>query len=214
MEGGRGGNLDVGFLGIVKASLASCSSSSTSSAVSTLPRLTSSSCLARRVDSRYEIALCIQTGDIVWINGPFPCGNYNDLTIFRSGLMSELANAERVEADDGYIGEHPQHVKCPAGFANPPKFEYMQQIVTNRQETVNNRLKFWSILKQLFRHYEFLCRHGVVVRAILVVTQIAINQGERLFPCGYKNPPFTTAGNINITDSGYDDYRDSDNSML
>ena len=23
---------------------------------------------------RYEIGMCIQTGDIVWVNGPFKCG--------------------------------------------------------------------------------------------------------------------------------------------
>jgi hypothetical protein len=32
---------------------------------------------------RYEVALCIQTGDIVHINGPFPCGLYPDISIFR-----------------------------------------------------------------------------------------------------------------------------------
>lgn len=35
---------------------------------------------------RYEIAVCIQTGWIVWINGPFPCGT-PDLCIARSGLV-------------------------------------------------------------------------------------------------------------------------------
>lgn len=157
---------------------------------------------------RYEIALCIQTGDVVWVNGPFPCGRWNDLTIFRSGLMTELDYAERVEADDGYVGEHPQYVKCPAGFANPPECEFMQQRVRNRQETINNRLKFWGILKQFFRHREFLCRHGDVVRAILVITQLAIDQGEKLFPCGYKDPPFnttSTTGNNNSSDDGDDD---------
>jgi hypothetical protein len=92
--------------------------------------------------------------------------------------------------------------------------KFMQQRVTNRQETITNRLKFWGILKQFFRHHEFLCRHGDVVRAILVITQIAINQGEWLFPCGYKDPPFTTTttttGNNNSTDSGDDDDHDSD----
>jgi hypothetical protein len=52
--------------------------------------------------------------------------------------VTELSHAERVEADDGYIGERPQRVKYPTGFANP----YTQQRVRNRQETVNNRLKF------------------------------------------------------------------------
>ena len=31
---------------------------------------------------RYELGVCIQTGDIVWINGPFCPGNWNDVEIF------------------------------------------------------------------------------------------------------------------------------------
>ena len=76
---------------------------------------------------RYEICLCIKTGEIVWINGPYECGMWNDLQIFRNSLMSHLEPGERVEADDGYIGEHPQHIKCPRGFANDPQCLLMQQ---------------------------------------------------------------------------------------
>jgi hypothetical protein len=31
---------------------------------------------------QYKVALNIMMGDIVWINGPFPCGCYADITIF------------------------------------------------------------------------------------------------------------------------------------
>ena len=31
---------------------------------------------------RYEVALCLKTGDIVWINGPYEPGIWNDLQIF------------------------------------------------------------------------------------------------------------------------------------
>jgi hypothetical protein len=30
----------------------------------------------------YEVTISIQSGDIVWIHGPFPCGKFPDLTIF------------------------------------------------------------------------------------------------------------------------------------
>ena len=130
---------------------------------------------AKKRGVRYEVGLCILTGDIVWINGPFPCGDWNDLTIFRSSLISHLEPGERVEADDGYVGEYPSYVKCPAGFANP-------------QETVNKRFKHFEILKQIFRND--LGLHGDAMRAIAVITQITINQGERLFACGYRDPPY------------------------
>ena len=137
---------------------------------------------------RYEIGLCIQTGDIVWVNGPYECGRWPDISIFRDSLLSHLGVNERVEADDGYVGEHPRYIKCPAGFCNPEETLFMQQRVRNRQESVNNRFKFWEILKQVYRHD--LLEHGSVLRAIAVITQIAINNGEKLFQCGYKDPPY------------------------
>jgi hypothetical protein len=153
---------------------------------------------------RYEIAICILTGDIVWLNGPFPCGRNNDLTIFRSSLMSHLAQAERVEADDGYLGEAPLHVKCPKSFTNPQETEAMQQRVRNRQETVNNRLKNWGVLRQLFRHS--IVEHGDIFRAVAVLTQLSINSGEKLFSTGYRDPPYTNTA----YDARSDDENDGD----
>lgn len=116
---------------------------------------------------RYEIAICIQTGHIVWINGPFPAGRFNDITIFRSSLLSFLDEDERVEADDGYIGEAPLHIKCPKSFANPEETEYMQQRVRSRQETINKRLKDWNVLQVPYRHEPE--DHGWVFRACAVI---------------------------------------------
>ena len=74
----------------------------------------------------YKVALCILTGEIVWINGPFPAGEYNNIVIFRNLLLSHLDKGERVKADDGYVGEHPKYVKCPMGNANPTETEAVQ----------------------------------------------------------------------------------------
>ena len=135
----------------------------------------------------------------MWINGPYPCGDYNDILIFRDSLMSHLAEAERVEADDEYIGEAPMHVKCPKSITNPEETLFMQQRVHNRQETVNKRFKDWGILRQLFRHE--ISDHGEYFRAIVVLTQLAINAGEKLFSTGYRDPPYTN----NAFDAAEDD---------
>ena len=135
---------------------------------------------------KYEVGICIHTGDIVWINGPFPC-SIHDVIVFRKALKSHLDDGERVEADDGYIGEAPQYVKCPKCFTNPAENEAMQQRVRNRQETVNKRFKDWSILKQVFRNKQKIQLHGYVFRAIAVITQTAINNGERLFDVDYDD---------------------------
>ena len=101
---------------------------------------------------RYEVALCILSGEIVWINGPYEPGLWSDITIFRNALKSNLEQNERVEADDGYVGEAPLKVKCPKSFANPKETERMQARVRSRQETVNRRFKDWGIIKQVFSH--------------------------------------------------------------
>jgi len=31
---------------------------------------------------QYKVAVCIQTGNIVWINGPYPCRQWPDIKIF------------------------------------------------------------------------------------------------------------------------------------
>ena len=141
---------------------------------------------------RYEVCLCILTGDIVWINGPYNAGRWPDINIFRDSLLSHLGENERVEADDGYIGEAPQYVKCPKSFVNPTETEFMQQRCRNRQETVNKRFKQWGILKQRYRHD--IVAHGEAFRAVVVLTQMIINNNESLFECGYRDPPFHNNG--------------------
>ena len=68
---------------------------------------------------RYEVGLCILTGEIVWIAGPYEYGKWNDISIFRNALMTELGPAKRVEADDGYIGEPPPSHQVPQDFCKP-----------------------------------------------------------------------------------------------
>jgi hypothetical protein len=51
---------------------------------------------------QYEIAVCIQTGNIVWINGPYKPARWVDISIFRDKLMWELLDGEWVVGDGGY----------------------------------------------------------------------------------------------------------------
>ena len=142
---------------------------------------------------RYEVALCILTGDIVWINGPYEAGLWNDLSIFQNALQSNLEPHERVEADDGYLGAHPEYIKCPAGIGNLPETEAMQARVRFRQETINKRFKDFGCLNVTWRHDIGL--HGYAFRAITVILQLTINTGERLFSVGYRDPPWEEGDN-------------------
>ena len=157
---------------------------------------------------RYEVGLCIKTGWIVWVNGPYECGIWPDISIFRNSLLSCLGKDERVEADDGYVGEAPEFVKCPKSMGNAVETEFMQQRVRNRQETVNKRMKNWGALKQVWRHK--FDRHGDVFMAIAISTQLSIENGEPLFQCGYRDPPYDRENENNEMSDGPEFASDQD----
>lgn len=53
---------------------------------------------------KYAGKSALRYGSLVWIQGPYPAGKYNDITIFNKVLRQFLGQGERVEADDGYRG--------------------------------------------------------------------------------------------------------------
>ena len=118
---------------------------------------------------RYEVAVSIKSGDICWISGPHQPGLWNDVEIFRSSLVTFLDPGERVEADDGYIGEAPLRVKCPMCVTCPQERKNMMKLVRNRQETCNKRLKQWNILVHTFRHN--ITDHRDVFASVCVIWQ-------------------------------------------
>ena len=134
---------------------------------------------------RYEIGVDIVSGNIAWIEGPYAAGKYPDINIFRLALAHWLDPYERVEADDGYIGEAPHKVKCPGCAANPTENLAMQNRVRARHETLNGRLKNWEILKQVYRHD--IIEHGDIFPAVAVITQLSIENGEPLFEVDYTD---------------------------
>ena len=54
---------------------------------------------------RYEVGVSIQMGHVVWVNGPYPCGRWPDIKIFREDLKHMLDDGEMVIANAGYRGE-------------------------------------------------------------------------------------------------------------
>ena len=55
---------------------------------------------------KYEVAINIQNGWIVHINGPYPCGEWHDLTVARDELCHKISDSpdknEMALADGGY----------------------------------------------------------------------------------------------------------------
>ena len=133
---------------------------------------------------RYELGVDILTGNLVWIQGPYPAGKYSDIVIFNEVLTFLLEPGERVEANKGYRG-YPDKIKCPANDVNPAENRAMQGKARARHETFNGWLKNWGILSQVYRHHIML--HGDVFRACAVVTQLIAANSELLFEVEYRD---------------------------
>ena len=117
------------------------------------------------------------------------CGKFSDVTIFHASLLTFLDDFERVEADDGYIGESPFRAKVPkAVLSRPSEGDAFQNRVQGRHETINLRLKAYTILHSVYWHD--ITQHGYVFRAVAVLVQLSIKNGDPLFnttdyKCGF-----------------------------
>ena len=129
----------------------------------------------KRAGLRYEVAVCIATGDIVWFHGPFPA-SFPDLTIFQLRLQTKLPLFEKVVADKGYRGS--TSVITPDDSHDNRHREMMAQ-ARGRHETVNRRFKQWQCLKQLWRHDRH--KHHLVFKAVLCVVQLEFDYGHGPF---------------------------------
>jgi hypothetical protein len=121
---------------------------------------------------RYEVDVCIRSGWIVWINGPFPCGEWNDVKIAKSALIHELDEGELFVADKGY-----QTAMCYSITPNDLVFASQEQkdrheLIRARHEAINRRLKQWRILSSLFRHG--FTKHGTAFMAVANITQFIL----------------------------------------
>ena len=94
------------------------------------------------------MAVCIQTGDIVWINGPFKCGTWPDLNIYRLKLKFMLADGEMVVADKGYRGD--ETIRTPYTKISKTDTRAMHKALA-WHETVNKRLKQFGCLLSVDR---------------------------------------------------------------
>lgn len=117
---------------------------------------------------RYEIGISIVEGWIVWASGGLPCGEWSDLKIAKD-LYIHFAKNEVTLADRGYPLK--PYFKQPSNA--------LERKILARHETLNRRLKEFSILSVTFRNS--LKRHPLIFHAIVNIIQVSIENGENLF---------------------------------
>ena len=131
---------------------------------------------------RYEIGLCIMTGFIVWINGPFKPGPNPDLVIARQGLIYALDIGEYYSGDAGYYDGW--EFSLPKKYG-PPEFQENAAAVCARHETVNARYNICNIMTTKFRHgFE---RHGSVMSSLTNLVQLSLMSGNELYSIHYDD---------------------------
>ena len=131
---------------------------------------------------RYEVGVCIQTGWIVWINGPYAPGHWPDLAISRDGLCDELDRDEVFLADGTYADGY-GWCETPTGLKN--RDQRMKAKARARHEKVNGRLKFFGALERCFRHHRK--KHGRVFSAVANVVQAGIQIHGPVFDLLYND---------------------------
>lgn len=122
---------------------------------------------------------------MILIQGPYPAGKYNAVTIFQGCLKGHLDLYDRVVADKEYVGEDPQFVKCPNSKMLQKELQRMIQQESVHNETMDAWFKFWGILKQVYRHN--IDHHGNVISALGVIIQLSVENGKPLYSVDYDD---------------------------
>ncbi len=123
---------------------------------------------------RYEMALSIRTGMIVWVYGGKPCGSWPDLRLARHRFVHQLQPGEKAIADDGYADY--DYFICSR--YRPQSSVHIKRILA-RHETINGRLKAFAVLNSDFRHS--LDMHHLCFYACATLVQVRIIRGDYLY---------------------------------
>jgi hypothetical protein len=166
---------------------------------------------------KYEVALNIQNGWIVHTNGPYPCGQWHDLTVARDDLCYKLAGPdiedEMALADGGYADGY-EFFETPTGHNNAD--QRMKAQARARHETVNRRFKQWGVMGQRFRAApEF---HDDYFNAVANLTQFIIMNGgfepedneRQFFQVSYNDHGGTTVSTNHIPMANDNPYASDD----
>jgi len=127
----------------------------------------------------YELGISVFENKLVWINGPYPCGD-SDLVIFRKedGLRSKIPPGKKVIADRGYSGDD-QPMLALRNKHDTDEVKDFKSRACARHESFNTRIKSFACLTKEFRHGKD--NHRDVFFAACVLKQYDLENGHPLF---------------------------------
>ena len=132
---------------------------------------------------RYEIGICIQTGWIVWVNGPYPAGQWMDLCISRDGVNQAMEPGELFVADKTYKDQY--------GYSMTPtmragtRLGRMMAVARTRHECINRYFKVFGAFRNRWRHHRK--KHGIAFGAAANLVQARIQLEGTAFEVFYQD---------------------------
>ncbi len=120
---------------------------------------------------RYELGISVIGGQIVWVNGPFPAGEFSDQRIFNLNMKNNLGGHGKALADAGYAGPRVVH----GSILNDLDGQRAGRLRA-RHEQINGGLKSFSCLKNRWRHG--LHKHSTCFFAVATVVQVQLESSS------------------------------------
>ena len=122
---------------------------------------------------RYDVAICIRTGNIVYWSGGDKAGKYDDLSLARRGICRLINPGEKILADKGY--RDARYFVYPTNIRGD---NALLKKISGRHENINARLNCWGVLRNRYRGdlYHHLC----LFSAIIEVEQFKLKHGNEL----------------------------------
>ena len=131
---------------------------------------------------RYECGIDLFYSNVLWVNGPFLPGKYNDNQIFADfGLKERLSSCGKKALADKIYNGHPNECSTFNAVDNSVirTFKARTQM---RHEQFNGMVKEFGCCKKPFRHKpDKMQKHKWCFEAVTVICQYRLEHGEPLF---------------------------------
>jgi len=131
---------------------------------------------------RYEYGIDLFSSRVIWMNGPFLPGVFNDNQVFDlKGLHQQLASVGKKALGDKIYNGHPD--QCSTFNAvDSEAVRTFKARVQMRHEQFNNYVKEFGCLKKPFRHKpDKIAKHKICFESVTVICQYRMEHGEPLF---------------------------------